>query len=256
MTLVGTRIPLTAPSPAAAWYPDPSQRHDERYWDGDIWTAHVRSAPRLGAMRLGAGSLDAERILFDRDVPLGPIKRRRLKLRPDLLQWGSLSVPLDRIHAVAHWAEVDQSGRNAKWDRLSYLLWGKHSTVRMVLSATHYDGKARSAQEEGFTAAVNLARQVIEPRLIRESVDRLEHGVPIRIGRLRLTSSGVVMGRLSAGRRATTSFRWTDITDIGDDDAAVLAQAGGGRQIPRQDPSERNVVLLPQLLLAAREHFA
>ena len=151
---------------------------------------------------------------------------------------------------------MDQSGRNAKWDRLSYLLWGKHSTVRIVLSATHYDGKARSAQEEGFTAAVNLARQVIEPRLIRETVDRLEHGVPIRIGRLRLTSSGVVMGRLSAGRRATTSFRWTDITDIGDDDAAVLAQAGPGRQIPRQDPSERNVVLLPQLLQAAREHFA
>ena len=247
---------LTAPSPAAAWYPDPSLRHDERYWDGGRWTAHVRSAPRLAAMRLGAVSLDAERVLFDRDVPLGPLKRKRLRLKPDVLVWGRNQVPVENVHAVAHWAEVDQSGQRAKWDRLSFLLWGKHQSVRIVLAANRYDSRARSAQEEGFTAAVNLARQVIEPRLVAETLDRLERGVSIRIGHLRLTSAGVVMGRISMGRRATTTFRWSELSELGDDDAPVLARAGADREIPRQDPSERNVVLLPQLLRGARDRFA
>ena len=28
-------------SPAAAWHPDPTGRHQLRYWDGGTWTAHV-----------------------------------------------------------------------------------------------------------------------------------------------------------------------------------------------------------------------
>ena len=26
---------------AAGWFPDPSARHEQRYWDGAAWTAHV-----------------------------------------------------------------------------------------------------------------------------------------------------------------------------------------------------------------------
>lgn len=29
----------------AGWYPDPTEREDERYWDGAAWTARTRSAP-------------------------------------------------------------------------------------------------------------------------------------------------------------------------------------------------------------------
>ena len=28
--------------PLFGWYPDPSGRHRERYWDGRVWTEHVR----------------------------------------------------------------------------------------------------------------------------------------------------------------------------------------------------------------------
>jgi hypothetical protein len=31
----------TTGRPAAAWYPDPSGRHQHRYWDGERWTLHV-----------------------------------------------------------------------------------------------------------------------------------------------------------------------------------------------------------------------
>lgn len=35
-------VPPVAPSPVAGWYPDPSGRHELRYWDGKGWTDHVR----------------------------------------------------------------------------------------------------------------------------------------------------------------------------------------------------------------------
>lgn len=31
------------PAPAAGWFPDPSGRHEHRYWDGRAWTEHVAS---------------------------------------------------------------------------------------------------------------------------------------------------------------------------------------------------------------------
>ena len=31
-------------APAADWYPDPSARHEVRYWDGTTWTPHVSDA--------------------------------------------------------------------------------------------------------------------------------------------------------------------------------------------------------------------
>jgi len=31
----------TQPSPPFGWYPDPSARHEQRYWDGTRWTEHV-----------------------------------------------------------------------------------------------------------------------------------------------------------------------------------------------------------------------
>jgi len=32
----------------AGWYPDPSGRHEHRYWDGSRWTEHVASHGRPG----------------------------------------------------------------------------------------------------------------------------------------------------------------------------------------------------------------
>jgi hypothetical protein len=36
--------PVGAP---AAWYPDPTRRHDLRYWDGVAWSPHVATAGRV-----------------------------------------------------------------------------------------------------------------------------------------------------------------------------------------------------------------
>ena len=248
----------TATLPSAAWYPDPSGRHEERFWDGLAWTAHVRSGPHLQSMRVGSRHLDAQRILYDRDVPLGPLSHKRLKLHIDRFCWGNVVVALTDIHAVAHWAEIDSPGPTAKWDRLTFLLWGKHRPLRIVLSAPRIDVKARSAQEDGFTAAVNLARQVIEPRLVVETVQRLEEGNMVRIGNLRLSSRGIVVARLLGGRRANASVRWSDITDIGGDGqkSEHLIRSDSGVVVGHQDPSDRNVVLLPLLLRTACDRFA
>ena len=36
------------PAPMAGWYPDPSGRHELRYWDGKGWTSHVRDGAVQG----------------------------------------------------------------------------------------------------------------------------------------------------------------------------------------------------------------
>ncbi len=32
---------VALPAVGAGWNPDPSRRHELRYWDGSSWTAHV-----------------------------------------------------------------------------------------------------------------------------------------------------------------------------------------------------------------------
>lgn len=68
----------------AGWYPDPSTRHEFRYWDGVAWTEHVAdagrasveavgSAPAVGAGVSSAGSSP--------DPTFPPEVRRRLEAR-------------------------------------------------------------------------------------------------------------------------------------------------------------------------------
>lgn len=38
---VSAQVTTTSSAAPAAWYPDPSQRFELRYWDGAEWTEHV-----------------------------------------------------------------------------------------------------------------------------------------------------------------------------------------------------------------------
>jgi hypothetical protein len=42
-----------APTPPAAWYPDPHRRHEMRYWDGVDWTEHVSDQTRVSVDPIG-----------------------------------------------------------------------------------------------------------------------------------------------------------------------------------------------------------
>lgn len=43
-TPVAQGVSAAAPSVAAGWYPDPTGRFEQRYWDGSQWTADVANA--------------------------------------------------------------------------------------------------------------------------------------------------------------------------------------------------------------------
>jgi hypothetical protein len=45
----GTPLPAVQP---AGWFPDPSGRCDQRYWDGQRWTEHVMRGSSQGIDRL------------------------------------------------------------------------------------------------------------------------------------------------------------------------------------------------------------
>ena len=38
-------MPVPTATPGEGWYPDPSSRHPDRYWNGSAWTEWVRDAP-------------------------------------------------------------------------------------------------------------------------------------------------------------------------------------------------------------------
>jgi hypothetical protein len=44
------------PTQPAGWYPDPTRRADQRYWDGDSWTDHVSRAGVQGTDPVAATS--------------------------------------------------------------------------------------------------------------------------------------------------------------------------------------------------------
>lgn len=40
--------PTPGAGPAPGWYPDPHGRHQNRYWDGAVWTEHVADSGTTG----------------------------------------------------------------------------------------------------------------------------------------------------------------------------------------------------------------
>ncbi|MGV1037729.1 MAG: DUF2510 domain-containing protein [Candidatus Nanopelagicales bacterium] len=53
-------------APAPDWYPDPSHRHDLRYWNGNVWTSDVSNA----------GSASVDPVFTDPDAELIGVHRR------------------------------------------------------------------------------------------------------------------------------------------------------------------------------------
>ncbi len=52
-------LPVT---PEAKWYPDPSGRHELRYWDGQLWTEHVADQGRQSTDRPVGSQPDAPNV--------------------------------------------------------------------------------------------------------------------------------------------------------------------------------------------------
>ena len=46
--------PAAAPTVRAAWYPDPTHRHEMRYWDGMAWTANVADQGQASTDPIGS----------------------------------------------------------------------------------------------------------------------------------------------------------------------------------------------------------
>lgn len=61
MTQIGMAAPSSSrddqnPGPPAGWYPDPTSRHQYRYWDGSAWSAHVADDGVVGSDPLTGSS--------------------------------------------------------------------------------------------------------------------------------------------------------------------------------------------------------
>src|SRR5256885_479984 len=63
-----TVLEVSTTSPPASWYPDPTGRYQQRYWDGAQWTEHVATDGQTGTDPLPPA---APRAAADDQVPVG-----------------------------------------------------------------------------------------------------------------------------------------------------------------------------------------
>jgi hypothetical protein len=87
--------------PAAAWYPDPSGRHQHRYWDGERWTLHVSDDGVPGIDRGSQQSTASPQQLAVRQVDLQPVADQPAVVQePPVPQWAQAS--------ASGWTEVPE----------------------------------------------------------------------------------------------------------------------------------------------------
>jgi len=79
--------------PEPGWYPDPTARHQYRYWGGEEWTAHCADDGQTCLDSLPGGSAAAKR----------PFPLRRVL-------WCIYAVPLTAFGVVSFFGEVDSLG--------------------------------------------------------------------------------------------------------------------------------------------------
>ncbi|MDQ1247135.1 MAG: hypothetical protein QG597_1505 [Actinomycetota bacterium] len=138
----------TPPASDANWYPDPSHRHDFRYWNGSVWTSDVADS----------GKTSVDRVFTDPDAALigvrHPVSRDRTgachwRDVPHRDWWESYLAP-DEVPLIVSWAGLLATDRALlvaeKWPAVHLGRYGKLGD-----HADRYDfADISDVDEEGF----------------------------------------------------------------------------------------------------------
>jgi hypothetical protein len=229
----------------AGWYPDPAQRHQLRYWDGQRWTEHVSDDGRAGIDPLGDRT-----VFLDVQVRFGLGPRRRLVLDDKALHWDGASVRYRDITAMAY--HVTEVTGNARLHHYELWLWTAAGETKVKFGVPSRDPAAM----ELFPRILGVLAEQVEVPLCRSIVNAIAGGDQVAIGPVTLNMGGV--GRTGALVR-DRSVPWRDVVgaDRRHGDVRVWVTDSGEREtIFRSVPvKEPNAVLLPRLLPVCRAAF-
>jgi Protein of unknown function (DUF2510) len=224
-------VSAAAARASAGWYPDPDVQNQLRYWDGNRWTANVaamtapaRAAPKAGwypdpqdatQQRYwdGAqyGGVRRTPVLDDdlkRSSPSGYTTRKpvHVLLTEDRLCLDDACVDLSEIaHVNYHVTQV--SGGTLSGTRMLYFGAATHSQKAEVLLWSHRRHRS-SREERAYQLLVGTLHRLVEPRIGRTILERIQAGDAVQVGTLTVSLTGV------ADARGRHHVSWPDLATM------------------------------------------
>lgn len=254
---MNTPAPGSVTAPVAGWYPDPSGRHQHRYWDGGAWSAHVADHGVAGVDPLPevAGTVQQVAVSagghVDLDVNSGIFGKKLLRLDDEALQWGDDRVALADVEAVAYCVTRTTYNGVPSGTNYSFFVWSHGRQTKVVLSTALVRSKAaRDSYAQAFTTLADTFARLVEPRLRQALAERVARGETVEIAGTRLSSQRI---EKNVPLRGTKSVPWDRFARAGFHQGMVVVHASrdGARQSKAAFTvamTEPNAVILPDLL--------
>ena len=185
---------------SAAWFRDPSERHELRYWDGGRWSEHVsdRGVVSIDPLPQDAGPRQAaaaapqtpRRIFVDTEVRYS-FTRKRLVVDEAGIWWGDDSWLFSAITAYSHWiTHKIAAGNDAYEYRIRLWAEGRKPTTILYIGR---DPALRTAYDAAIQA---LWRYSGSPRL-ENVLQRIRAGQEVELAEWTVSATGARRGRKS-----------------------------------------------------------
>jgi hypothetical protein len=255
---------------SSGWFPDPTGRHEARFWDGAAWTDHIADGgvtgvdPQTPARPTLATAVPAnEPRPLDGGNPLLDLKikhsrgwKRQLRLDTETLIWGDEQIPLRAVEAVAYTVTRVSTNGIPTTTNYKFTVWVGSRQTRVYFSVGSLGRRERKDCYAGvFHALAGTSARVIEPRLRRQVADRVASGETVDVAGVRISRHGFTPTARFKGTNLITWDRFAGAT-FKAGSVAVSVLAGDGKSGKRQlnvPMGEPNAVLLPELLQQCAE---
>ena len=232
----------------AGWHPDPTGRHQLRYWDGLRWTGHVSDVGAVGVDPPAAEPTPerAPRTVYvDAHLRVG-FRQQRLFADEHALWWGDDCYSYPDVTAVTWWATRVVAGPAHNLEYRIRLWQGK---VVKTITFTGRDDHVRAA----YDGAVDVVMRNVGTRLVADVLRTIEDGGRAAVAGVVLSQSGAEFGKKHLDW--STPFRLASYSSQGTAWVSVKVDMGN-KEKPVGDYAVfvQNGTLLPFLLetLAAR----
>jgi hypothetical protein len=191
---------------SAAWFPDPTQRHEFRYWDGERWSEQVsdRGVASVDPLVQDADPEPDRQIFVDTQVRYS-FKRKRLFVDEIGIWWGDDSTRFSAITAYSHWVTHKIAvGASAYEYRIR--LWAEGKKPSTIVFIGKDDGL-----RQAYDAAIQALYQYSGRPRLENVVARISTGQEVELAGWTLSRAGAKRGRKSLTWDETMELRLSNV---------------------------------------------